>query len=158
MTDSARKAEKDGKLAQAWPLFGRQVVLVNVGRWSSSDFDRGSSDAIGLDNLEEPSEAMFKRLAISAPERLLSIIASGQLDAPSLCFAAESAGYIKDAEKAVPVLEKLLMNPASIVREGAVCGLGRHPSPYVERVLRRVLDEDPSAGVRDAAEDFLDSM
>lgn len=104
---------------------------------------------------EAPSEALFERLASDDPPRLLALLAS-DLEPAMLTFAAEIAGRELSSEDVVPPLMALLRHPSAVVREGAIYGLAHHPRDDVDRELLRLGADDPSTGVRTAANDVLE--
>jgi hypothetical protein len=116
---------------------------------------QSSSGTTVADDWQRPCEALFRSLARSAPRRLLSIIGSGQLTPPDLTFAAEALGDVQDSNLVVPVLLQLLDHASSLVREGAVYGLSHHLNDESMKRLQVLADEDPSPGVRSAANDIL---
>lgn len=105
---------------------------------------------------DTPSEALFERLAVEDPERLLAMLVSNELRPALLTYAAEIAGRGLPSEQCVPVLIQLLHHGAAVVREGAVYGLAEHPGEVVTAKLRQVAENDSSAGVRAAATGALE--
>jgi hypothetical protein len=101
---------------------------------------------------DAPSEALFERLVLDDPGRLIEMLRSNELAPTLLTYAAEIAGRLK---LAVPALVALLGHPAPIVREGAVYGLADHLDDRIRAALRTLADQDPSPGVRAAAEGVL---
>jgi len=106
----------------------------------------------------KPSRDAFRKLAKEDPERLVRWIGNGTLLDAHLADAAEILG--EDASRSyrfIPALEILLNRESAVVREGAVCGLGR-----MLHDLRAVLDTrrctDTSSGVRLAAADVLEDL
>jgi hypothetical protein len=101
---------------------------------------------------DAPCEALFERLAIDDPARLLSFLEPGKLEPHALTYAAEIAGQTMAAGRVVDPLLRLLDDPCAVVREGAIYGISHHAAD--ERVLARLsrlAAEDPSPGVRAAA-------
>lgn len=122
---------------------------------SSTEPNNGPRDA----------ESSFRRLAISEPERLLSVLQECSLEPIRLRKAAEatSALDVDYAGRAIPVLLDLLTESSRYVRLGALSGLGELIAIYqhlgsrdVRDRLRILLDEPKlDAYVRIAAEDTL---
>lgn len=104
-----------------------------------------------------PCEEAFSFLADSHPFELLHLVASGRLEVADLTFAAEIVGRIRDS-RVVSVLFPLLKHVSPVVREGALYGLSAHVDDRVLGAIRAMAAEDPSAGVRAAAEDVLSSQ
>jgi HEAT repeat protein len=100
-------------------------------------------------------QALFWKLAVEAPRELSSLVRDASLPVHHLTYAAEALGSV-DADLAVTPLLLLLSHPSSIVREGAIYGLGRHlAAPRVRETLLEIAQADPSAAVRTAATDAL---
>ena len=121
--------------------------------WSpSASITQGSS----LD-WEAPCEAMFEHLAAYDPERLLALART--LPPAQLTHAAEWIGR-SGHPRAWQALATMLRDKSPLVREGAIIGLealgpdalGRARSLLVDRALE---DQEPSPGVRAAAQDAL---
>lgn len=105
----------------------------------------------------QPCEALFKLWAEYSPEELLSAMSSGVLEPHDLTFAAEAAGRIADATRAIPALLALLDHTSPLVREGAIYGLAPHADdPSVAARLLAVSNNDPSAAVRVAAHESIE--
>ncbi len=102
-----------------------------------------------------PSEALFERLAVENPARLLAMLISSELKPSMLTYAAEIAGRSLPTHQVAPLLIKLLSHESAVVREGAVYGLEEHSGQEVTNELRRVFETDPSPGVRTAAKGAL---
>jgi hypothetical protein len=115
------------------------------GAWSPSE---------GMSGWAVPSESVFKHLAEVAPEQLLALVQGTWLAVGHLTLAAEVVGGIREATAALRVLRNLLHHRSPMVREGAVLGLGRIDQDEARRLLTDVAHNDPSPGVRRAAEDF----
>lgn len=107
-----------------------------------------------------PSRELFTRLACEVPATLAAWVFRGTLTRGHLSHAAEILGretrQTPTADGVILVLERLLTHPSPAVREGAVCGLGYHLTPRVRRRLSRLLEDDPSEGVREAIEDLFE--
>ena len=132
-----------------------------------ADFDRRNIFAIEFDSAiaaeisdkwKHPCEGAFEYLAIKYPESLLQLIASGRLNVEDLTFAAEIAGRIAKPEEVMRALRPLLSHSAAVVREGAIYGLATHLDDSLRVELRRISNEDASAGVRTAAADVADTL
>lgn len=104
---------------------------------------------------EAPSEALFERLAVENPARLLAMLISSELKPSMLTYAAEIAGRNLPTHQVAPLLIKLLSHESAVVREGAVYGLEEHSGQEVTNELRRISETDPSPGVRTAAKGAL---
>ena len=105
---------------------------------------------------ETPSEALFERLAAENPQRLLAMLVANELRPALLTYAAEIAGRTLPSEMCVPVLVPLLYHESALVREGTVYGLAEHLDELVTSELRKVSNNDSSAGVRAAATGTLE--
>ena len=107
----------------------------------------------------------LERLRHEAPQELLTYLSSDTSALPDhlLTFAAELAGDLDSqyADATRSALLQLLEHPRAYVREGAIYGLSKlPPTTKVRSALRQRLAEstEPSAAVREAAEDALDAM
>jgi hypothetical protein len=101
---------------------------------------------------ERFSEAMFERLVLEDPERLVALLQGDALRPALLTFAAEIAGKGLAFEVVGPALLALLQHERPVVREGAVYGLRAYEErPEVAAALAKVAKDDPSPGVRAAA-------
>jgi len=101
-------------------------------------------------------EDEFEWLATHDPRALLALLASGELRASLLTFAAEYAGRTPDKADAARALVLLLGHPAAYVREGVVYGLAQClTSASACLALRTVAALDPVLEVREAARDAL---
>jgi hypothetical protein len=90
------------------------------------------------------------------PGELIRTIQRGELTDIQLSFAAEALGSFSDAF-VVDTLLGLLGHAKSIVREGAVLGLAGHlTTPEVQEAIAQVIRDDPSQGVREAAQVVLE--
>ena len=110
----------------------------------------------------EPCERAFEYLLRHHPAALLTWVQSGRLDAADLTFAAEIAGRATDSPSVRRVLAPLLAHREAVVREGAIYGLGRHIDGLavhldveIQGRLRELVATDPSAAVREAAQDAI---
>ncbi|MBO6936458.1 MAG: HEAT repeat domain-containing protein [Deltaproteobacteria bacterium] len=116
----------------------------------------GWSDA----DAPSPSRAAFERMVQESPARLAAWVFEAALPRGHLSHAAEILGRGTASCAATSgvefVLTRLLEHPSPVVREGAVYGLGFHLSPAVRQTLERLSHEDPSDGVREAAEEVLE--
>jgi HEAT repeat protein len=108
---------------------------------------------------------MFDHYAKHEPLRLLQLLdPAGGLRGPLLTFAAEAAGAIRSlpVEVVVDALEPLLLHEKAYVREGTVYGLaqliGQLGGTRAKELLKRVVREDDSQGVREAARDALGTL
>lgn len=98
----------------------------------------------------------FEHLAATDPAALAHWIASGEMDATVVTFAAECLGRASDAALVLSALRPLLDHERPYVREGAVYGLGCHvDDPDTAATLRERLRVETSPGVRGAIEDML---
>jgi hypothetical protein len=103
-----------------------------------------------------PSEALFERLAVDDPDRLLSLLEDAKLEPSMLTFAAEIAGRLLPSGSVTPVLLGLLEHPSPLVREGAIYGLAEHAGDAIAERIQEIAKSDPSPGVRAAAADVLE--
>jgi len=102
-----------------------------------------------------PCEDLFHELRRDDVPRLVALIASGQLAASDLTFAAECLGDVEPTV-AVPLLHGLLSHPEAVVREGAIYGAAEHlGEPWLARRLEDMAAKDESPGVRAAASETL---
>jgi HEAT repeat protein len=108
---------------------------------------------------------MFEHYTKHEPLQLLRLLdPAGGLRGPLLTFAAEAAGEIRSLpiETLVDALEPLLQHENAVVREGAVYGLAQLVDQLggarAQELLKRVMQEDDSPGVRGAAIDALVSL
>jgi hypothetical protein len=100
---------------------------------------------------------MFHELATTAPAELAALVQQNVVRDTRLTYAAEILGReVSDATLVLPALLPLLRHPSPVVREGAILGLANHLTHQVREALRRVRQDDPGPGVRQAAEDTLD--
>jgi len=118
------------------------------------------ADDVARPTWSSSCEAMFIWQARHEPEALLGSIRGGGLAPYDLTFAAEHAGYILtlDAERVTSALIPLLDHESSMVREGALYGLARHPSDDVIERIRRCASNDPSETIRSVAADVLEDI
>ena len=72
-----------------------------------------------------------------------------------LTFAAEAVGLQADSVLVRATLLPLLNHVSAVVREGALYGIANHLDDAVLVVVRKLADDDPSPGVRQAAMDLL---
>lgn len=101
-------------------------------------------------------EAEFEYLSKNDPLKLIGIIESGDLGPALLSFAAEHLGKAYGDEALACILD-LSHHEQSIVREGAVLGLGNQKkTPKVVERLTEIIKDDISPGVRETAEGVLD--
>jgi HEAT repeat protein len=56
------------------------------------------------------------------------------------------------------IVEPYLDHENSYVREAAILALYKHHTPEIIEKLKRMLNDDPSPGVRSVAEDVLDGI
>jgi hypothetical protein len=99
---------------------------------------------------------MFRELAMTAPAELAALVRQGVVRDTRLTYAAEILGRdVNDATIVVRALLPLLKHPSPLVREGAILGLSYHLTDEVREALSRVVQQDPSPGVRTAAQDTL---
>jgi vesicle coat complex subunit len=90
-------------------------------------------------------------------EQIVEVIELNVLKPVYLTFVAEMAGKtINDSELIVPTLKKLLLHEKAYVREGAIYGLMHHYSDDIKNVFKEIAQNDPSPGVRLAAESAID--
>jgi hypothetical protein len=97
-------------------------------------------------------------LAASDPDRLISLVSSGQLERIELTWAAEALGHVADSARVVPMLLSLLKHDLPIVREGALYGLAQHHKyAGVRDAVRFHTDasNEPSAAIREIAGDIM---
>jgi hypothetical protein len=98
----------------------------------------------------------FIELAKEDPDRLISLIEGGTLRATEITYAAEALAVVKGS-RAVDCLLKLLGNPSSLIREGAIYGLEGHlDQPNIRERLQEIARSDPKEGVREAASEALE--
>ena len=101
-------------------------------------------------------EGMFRELATTAPAELATLVRQGVVRDTRLTYAAEILGRdVNDSTLVVPALLPLLKHPSPAVREGAVLGLSYHLTDGVRLALSRVVQEDPSPGVRTVAQEAV---
>ena len=103
---------------------------------------------------ERPCEALFERLAATDPSRLLAMLPD--LEPPDMTFAAEVAGRIGDSDAVRRAVLPLLEHPMPYVREGAIYGLSSHMDETTRSLIARLAVDDPSPGVRLAAEGAIE--
>lgn len=102
------------------------------------------------------SENYFINLAATDPKALAKIVGEAAIKDTDLTFAAEHLGSAESSIAVLPLL-KLLEHPSAIAREGAVIGLDGHfACPGVRDALEKLVAEDPSEAVREAAQEVLD--
>jgi hypothetical protein len=101
-------------------------------------------------SLSAPSEAMFEALATEDPEKLVSMIRSGELTPGLLTYAVEIAGRVLATDMILPALLELANHPKPVVREGVIYGLSHHRTEEATAALV-ALQNDASAAVRGAA-------
>ncbi|MFO0839534.1 MAG: HEAT repeat domain-containing protein [Phycisphaerae bacterium] len=106
---------------------------------------------------QNESRDQFHRLVQADPRWLIDLVESGTLRPSNLTFAAEILGSVDDRALVDPVLLVLLGHDSPLVREGAVYGLACSGSAKVRAQLQFVADNDPSPGVRRAAQEVLDN-
>lgn len=104
---------------------------------------------------ENPCVAAFEYLVQWHPYDFLAWLANNELPNSSLTYAAEYAKYVKDSEAVRKALVPLLNHPSPLVREGAIVGLEPHLDKELKYRLEEMSENDPSEGVRMAAEDVL---
>ena len=106
------------------------------------------------------SQAIFEVLARLSPEELIDIIRKGKAPATRLTYAAEILGRDVGTRAATNALLDILESHRSpLVREGAVLGLAYHLDRFgVRHGLQRIVEQDPSPGVRRAAQEALDEQ
>jgi hypothetical protein len=103
-------------------------------------------------NPNAPSEALFRKQAISNPEALVATLRSPHVEPSILTYAAEVAGQLLAGDEVVEALVALLDHRAPVVREGAALGLASHARhPRARTRLGEVADHDSSAAVRATA-------
>jgi len=105
--------------------------------------------------MSKVSDTELVEWASRDPQRLVNVLKSDLLRSSDLTFAAEAAGAIEDSDIVRDALCALLKHESPLVREGAIYGLVHHLDDSVVVSLRRIVDLDPSPGVRDAAADAL---
>lgn len=108
-------------------------------------------------NLYEPCEDTFKKLAGEDPKQLLEWMASGELQPPDLAFAAEIAGQVLCTDDVIQTLLLLLQHKSAPVREGAIYGINNHLTNSVAAIsaIYKMSMEDESIGVREAAAEVI---
>lgn len=105
-----------------------------------------------------PCEALFEYLATNHPRDLVSLVQCKNIEPTDLTFALEWVGEIEDSSLVRSTLISYLEDESAIVREGAIYGLQKHLDDSVEAFLQAIAQNDPSEGVRLAAQDALDEM
>lgn len=109
-----------------------------------------------LRGTEALTKADMLRLGTSDARLLIAHVNTGAMRPAQLAFAAEVLGATSDRAAAEQTIRSLLTHPSSIVREGAVYGLAEIGSATSRDLLRRIAEQDPSPGVREAATESLD--
>ena len=107
----------------------------------------------------KPCAQEFDYMASTNPKMLDEWIRSGELEHVHVSFAAEALGGADDVAPFVDTLLSLLCHASSIIREGAVFGLGRQccTDPSIVSWLQITSLLDPSMGVRSTARDVLEN-
>lgn len=73
-------------------------------------------------------------------------------------YTAESAGYIKDTELAKVTIDKLLENPDSEIRNGAVSGIRHIENPQIQNYFIDKLINSPDSEIREEIAYSLDNI
>lgn len=132
---------------------GQSVVW---GRTRSTEADQPMSTS--AETIANPlTRAEMQRLAAESPHLLISVLESDRRT-HVLSAAAEIIGAHAPGEwerLVVPLLLRLLCHSSAFVRERAIYGLAYHRSTAVDPQLASVAANDPSPGVREAAEEAL---
>lgn len=110
------------------------------------------------------SHSKIEKLAVGTKEdnnALFEAMKTGKLSKDHLSHAAEEIGRV-GTPGCLPVLRLLLKNPAPMVREGALYGLGYLLTGAADMTtigeIAACALHDPSIGVRDAAREVLDDL
>jgi len=110
-----------------------------------------------LIEIQHYCQALFEELAARNPNELGQIVRDSQAPTTRLTYAAEILGRDVATQSAAAILTRTLReHPSRLVREGAVLGLEHHLKRHgVRESLLRAAHDDPSPGVRRAADDAL---
>lgn len=142
------KPEDEKKITRA--LHEHESVRVRIRGPGEIDLRTGNLVKIVADRVRiiepvSPNAVTAERLEVmasEAPDDLLLLIKDGSLPPHLLSFAAEYAGQSLPAVKIVPVLMALLKHEFPTVREAAMYGLSRHPTPETIAALKDVAKKD----------------
>jgi hypothetical protein len=146
------------------------VVVANVqGRPGRVLITYGASDSLprlllgewALKSLGErwptPSEAAFDELVVKDVAKLVRWIRADVLSPGHLSLAAESLGAARGRD-VLPTLAYLTRSASPLVREGAVCGLGRYGGQDAAQRLQQLAESDTSKAVRTTAREMLEQL